>query len=415
MLHDTPLRNHHQAYADRIAGATASAASSYQVDRPGAADGTVSTPEVEYIAFGSADDDAPRYALCATLGSVELEYAAIRRGAGVLDLPHRATLRVTGTDRRAFLNRMLTQELAPLEPGLSASSFWLNRTGRIDADLVVVESENETLLLLDRHQAHAAATSLASFIIMEEVLIENVSEAWHHLALHGPSALQVLAHASGDDEVHIADQACGAIALDGVSCTVVRRDTCATVGVDILVPRDAIETVWAALVSADDTVADGRRRVRPIGWYAFNIARIEAGTPLFNVDFGTSSLPHETGIVEQRVSFTKGCYLGQEVVARMHSRGRSKQIIVAYRMERHDAMPVAGTQVYADDDETLATPSGVVTSSSVSPMLGAASIGFATVRTTIAKGDTALRMNIDGAPERAIVQPTLTFLHGNDT
>ncbi|MCA9295435.1 MAG: aminomethyltransferase family protein [Phycisphaerales bacterium] len=411
MLHDTPLRNQHQQYLARSVAETGRAALASQAERPGAAGGQIAGIEVEYIAYGAGEPGAEQWAVPAAVGSVESEYASIRRGAGLMDCPQRGTLLVTGPERREFLNRMLTQELKGIEPGQAAESFWLNRTGRIDADLVVLDGEASTLLTVDRHQAAAAAASLQAFIIMEEVALEDVSDAWYHLAIHGPLALQVLACASGDDEVHIGPMAGGAITVAGVDCNVIHRDQCGVTGLDLLVPRDQVELVWSALVLSDAKVGENKRRVRPIGWYAYNIARIEAGTPLFNVDFGTSTLPHESGIVERRVSFTKGCYLGQEVVARMHSRGKAKQVLVAVRMEQDDALPVAGSQVYKDDDDTLATPVGVVTSSTISPMLGAIAIGFVMVRSAHAKAGTALRINIEGTPQRAIVQDGLDFLH----
>jgi folate-binding protein YgfZ len=413
MLHDTPLRNQHQQYLARSVAETRRAARVSQADRPGAADGQITETEVEYIAYGAGEPDAEQWAVLAAVGSIESEYAAIRRGAGLMDCPQRGTLLVTGPDRREFLNRMLTQELKGIEPGQAVESFWLNRTGRIDADLVVLDGESSTLLAVDRHQASSAETSLNAFIIMEDVTLTDVSDAWYHLAIHGPLALQVLACAAGDDEVHIGPMAGGAINVAGVECNVIHRDQCGVIGLDLLVPRDQVEIVWSALVLSDATVGENKRRIRPVGWYAYNIARIEAGTPLFNVDFGTSSLPHETGIVERRVSFTKGCYLGQEVVARMHSRGKSKQVLVAVRMENDEALPVAGSQVYKDDDDTLATPIGVVTSSTISPMLGAVSIGFVMVRSAHAKPGTALRINIEGESQRAIVQEGLDFLSHN--
>ena len=119
--------------------------------------------------------------------------------------------------------------------------------------------------------------------------------------------------------------------------------------------------------------------MRPVGWFAFNIACVEGGTPLFRTDFGPDNLPHETGVVDRRVSFTKGCFLGQEVVARMERRGRASRTLVGLRVRR-DLLPVASAQVFAQAGAGAGDSVGFVTSSTFSPMLGARPIAFAMMR-----------------------------------
>ena len=131
-------------------------------NRPGAALGhQIEPPAVEFLSYGPAGRDAAGACeLVATLGDIESEYAAVRRGAGLLDSPHRATILVTGTDRRDFLNRMVTQELKDLNGPMARQAFWLNRRGRIEADLLLVELGDRLLVDLDIHCAEQAATSL---------------------------------------------------------------------------------------------------------------------------------------------------------------------------------------------------------------------------------------------------------------
>ena len=126
--------------------------------------------------------------LVGTYGELELEYAAIRKGCLLVDLPNRAVLEVTGSDRLDFLNRMLTQELRPgkawLEPFTSVGSFWLNRKGRIDADLRVLVLPDRILLQGDAHAAQRAIDGLSSFIITEDVTLGDHSQTTHRLAMH---------------------------------------------------------------------------------------------------------------------------------------------------------------------------------------------------------------------------------------
>jgi folate-binding protein YgfZ len=203
---------------------------------------------------------------------------------------------------------------------------------------------------------------------------------------------------------------CVRATLAGAPAVLARRDQCGSPGVEILLPRDAAARAWDALVSQHDAADGGKRRARPAGWHAYNIARIEAGTPLQHVDFGSDNLPHETGILAQRVSFKKGCYLGQEVVARMESLGKPKQRLVAMRIAE-DALPVAGSPVFERGaDGEPGNPVGTITSSTISPMLGASCVAFAMVKTAHAEPGTVLTVPAEGSRATATVQPSLRFL-----
>ncbi|MCB1282356.1 MAG: aminomethyltransferase family protein, partial [Salinibacterium sp.] len=155
-------------------------------------------------------------------------------------------------------------------------------------------------------------------------------------------------------------------------------------------------------------------RIRPIGWHAFNTARIEAGLPLYYLDFGPEHLPHESGIVDRRVRFDKGCYLGQEIVARMQSLGHPKQKIVSLDLslegvpEAQTPQPTQGAAVLADVDDARETV-GVVTSSSISPMLGGRPICFAMVRWQHAQPGQQVSVTADGDILTGVVRDRLAY------
>src|SRR5205823_3018837 len=108
-----------------------------------------------------------------------------------------------------------------------------------------------------------------------------------------------------------------------------RDDPCTTPGFHMMVDTSAAEQIWTRLISQFyETHEHGRRRLRPTGWAAYNAARIEGGRPIFGIDFDDSILPAETGQFDRAVSLTKGCYLGQEIVARMHARGQVARQLV---------------------------------------------------------------------------------------
>ena len=378
--------------------------------------------EVEWMPYGgagSAEAATEPPEIVAGYGLLELEYAAFRRGAAVVERSCRGTVAVRGGDRIEFLNRMVTQELKGMAAGDVRTGFWLNRKGRIEADLVFAEVlaavDNDAFMLidLDVHDAARTVTSLTAFLFNEDVHLADQTAAWGRLAVHGPEGAMLLSNAGADDaslEALNADLRCVRTQLAGVPAVLVRRDQCGSPGVEVFVPASGLARVWDALVSQHDATAGGRRRARPAGWHAYNIARIEAGTPLHHVDFGTESLPHESGVIGERVSFRKGCYLGQEVVARMESLGKPKQRLVGLRIAE-DALPVAGSPVFElGADGAPGNPVGSITSSTLSPMLGASSVAFAMVRTAHAEPGTVLGVPAEGVRATATVQPRLRFL-----
>lgn len=354
----------------------------------------------DYLPYGPSEAAAIECEILASAGPVELEYAALRGGAGIFDANHQGTLVVRGDDRRDFLNRMVTADLKSFSAGRSAEAFWLNRKGRIDADLLLAELGDRVMAAVDVHGAAATVDSLGKFVVSEEVEIVEASAFFHHLWLLGPKAGDVLASASGEAALEVGQA--GQRTIGGVECVAIGIDWIGPAGFVIVAPRDEVGEVWDALMRTE--LGQSRQRVRPIGWLAFNVARIEAGTPLFNVDFGSDALPHESGVLHRRVSFKKGCYLGQEVVARMESLGKPKQRLVGLRM-RGDLLPVAGGQVFAIEEGAMGTCVGVVTSSTPSPLLGAAPIAFAMVRSSHAEDGTELLVNAEGEQSPAQVVP----------
>ncbi len=340
-------------------------------------------------------------------GAIESEYGALRAGCALLDLPHRGAIRVTGTDRIEFLNRMLTQELADVKPGQVRFSFWLNRQGRIEADLRLGHYEDQTLFDLDVHAAPGAVASLGEYLFSEDVRIEDVSEQSHRLALLGPAASELLGRALGPEAAKVGPGQATDLAAGQWRIRIEREDSAGVPGFALLMGAGDAPDIYAQLVEAG---------ALPIGWHAWNIARIEAGWPVFNIDFGPKNLPAETGILEQRVSFTKGCYLGQEVVARMHSRGKSKQRLAALapaRIEGVDRLsipqPITGAQVFAAGDAG-GDVVGMVTSSTISPALGSAPVCFAMLRASALAPGTEVDVAAEDGAARMMVRDALKFV-----
>ena len=385
------------AQAERLQAAVAAAA------RPGSAETGAFRPAVAWMPYGPDAADAC-VEMAADLGAPAAEYSAIRRGVGVMDGFTRGTVRVRGTDRVSFLQRMVTQDLKDLKPGEARESFWLNRKGRVQADLLIAEFGEEMLVDLDRFAAAATVEQLRGFLFSEDVQIEDATGTTGRLALHGAAALASLQALGLPAGMLEQDRSCAVCALGGIAVRAVRRDLAGVPGVELFVAPDAVVPMFDALLAAGIP-----QPVRAIGWHAFNVARIEAGSPLFLVDFGRDALPHETGVLARRVSFRKGCYLGQEVVARMESLGKPKRRLVGVRMQE-DRLPVAGAEVHVEaaGGETI----GAITSSGPAPMLGSACVAFAMLKYASGEPGTRVRVAAEGDWAIGVVQPQLRFLPG---
>ncbi len=333
---------------------------------------------------------------------VELEYAAIRKGCGLVDMPQRGTIEATGTDRLAFLNNLITQELKNLEPMRSVRSFWLNRKGRIEADLRLCDTGERAIVDVDALVAAKTAEALAEFVFAEDVTLTDASESMHRLALHGPRAAQVvMAVADTDEHVALEPGRAMTVMVRGARVLLEREDSAGEVGLVLTMRTEHARAVYDALAGVEG--------VRPCGWMAYNIARIEAGWPLFQIDFNNDNLPAETGVLKDRVSFTKGCYLGQEVVARMQSLGKPKQVLVGLRLGAgQDArLPEERAAIYPEVDSEKSI--GTVTSSTIAPMLSASPVALAQVRTAHAEAGTTLYVEAEGERVAFEVQPQLAF------
>lgn len=391
MLFDTPLREEHRAFAAQDAARRAERAQHAR----GAAVARA-TVEIEYLPFGPADaDGAPSCEVVAQYAEVELEYAAIRSGVALVDCPQRGTLEVRGADRVDFVNRLVTQEVRKLADGSAARAFLTNRKGRIDADLVVVRLGDVLLVDTLAHDVAAVREALEKMHFGEDVSFEPRSASHARIALHGPKAegaLKALGLLAAGDA--------WTAALGDARAEIWRSDEFGVAGFELSVPVAQVASVWRSLVTFG---------ARPAGWFAANTARLEAGTPYFRIDFGPNNLPHESGVLASRVSFTKGCYPGQEVVARMQNLGKPKQRLVGLRLEA-DLLPVADAQVFAfSEGASLGDQVGVVTSSGIAPMLGAVPVAFAMVSSAAYAEGTRVLVNAEGEQAPAVVA-SLQFL-----
>lgn len=236
--------------------------------RPDAATTRALRPAVAWMPYGPEVDDAC-VAIAADLGSPASEYAAIRRGCGLMDGVHRGTLEVNGADRESFLQRMVTQDLKGLRAGSVRESFWLNRKGRVQADLLVAEFGDRMLIDVDRFAAGPAATELTGFVFSEDCRVSDATVAWDRLSLHGAAALPLLAACGMPAAALPSDLTCVHATVAGVEARLVRRDQVGVPGVEAFVATGQVEALFESLLQVGASLGSP---VRPVGWHAWNVA-----------------------------------------------------------------------------------------------------------------------------------------------
>ncbi len=293
-------------------------------------------------------------------------YEAARKAAAVFDRSFRGKIAVAGADRRTYLHAMLTNDIASLAPGSGCYAAYLTPQGRMIADMIVLELGDLVLVDLDPAVTAAVIQELDRFIFSEDVKLGDVSEAFGKLTVAGPLASRVVAKVlsgagqPGPGEGEMAGwpefRGVRASFMGEMALLAASRET-GEPGFDLYVERPRVRDLAAALVSAGATPADDA------DW---EVLRVEDGRPAFGIDMDANTIPLEAGIEGRAISFTKGCYPGQEVVIRVLHRGQGRvaRRIVGLRVAG-DAVPERGDVLRAGDRD-----GGRVTSAVWSPRVG---------------------------------------------
>ncbi len=289
-----------------------------------------------------------------TESAVANEYQALVSGCGIFDLSSRVKIRLTGSDRLRWLNGMVTNNIRDLAPNHGVYCFLLNAQGHIQADLYTYNMGEYLLVDTAAELRDTVLAHFDKFIIMDDVEVADVTSTSAAIGLSGPRAKAIL-RAAGIEAPELASLElctpscncdCGCLA-----CTVVRGDEATGDSYEIWLAPDQMQTAWGALVAAGAT---------PVGAEAMEMLRISRGIPRYGVDIRERDLPQETGQM-RALSFTKGCYLGQEIVERIRSRGAVRREFNAFEVE--GALPAPGTKILAGEKEA-----GEITSSVELPL-----------------------------------------------
>jgi hypothetical protein len=287
------------------------------------------------------------------MSSFATEYAALTSGVGMVDFHDRTQIELTGDDRAAFLHNFTTNDIRGLQPGQGCEAFTLDVRGHIVGHLLVFCTPHSLVLDTVPGQGEKLVRHFDRYLIRERVEIHDRTEDWSEILLAGAEAEQLLHELAESIPANRLDHE--QVRLFNQSVWLRRAEIAGPGSFLIAGEPEAIDAVSIALVAEGATNCSVD---------AFETVRIEAGFPWFGRDITEKNLPQEVNRNRQAISFIKGCYLGQETVARIDALGHVNRTLQSVRFSG-DAVPPAGAELRSD-----AKPVGEVTSATFSPHLG---------------------------------------------
>jgi folate-binding protein YgfZ len=285
------------------------------------------------------------------LQASESDYRTITEACGVLDRSERGKLALTGAEAKSFLQGQVTNDVESLPPGSGCYAGFLTPKGKMLGDLRILDTGEELLLDTERASLQGLFNMIHRFSIGYQVGLHKRTLESGLLSLIGPGSAAL----AGAEALAAVEHAHGPLSLGGVPARAIRTD----VGIDLLC--DAGDTV--ALLAAVEQAG-----AVPVSGEAADCLRVEHGRPRYGIDLDDTVIPQEAGLNARAVSFTKGCYVGQETVARLHYRGKPNRQLRGLRLSDE----VGGGEEIKFAERNV----GRVTSTAVSPRFGAIALGF---------------------------------------
>jgi len=284
------------------------------------------------------------------------EYSAVREGgAGLIDLSLRGRLLVSGSEAVLFLNGLITNDMKTLVANSWMPAVFPNVQGRLLAAVRIIHRADGFLIDTEAATFETVATLLQRFTLAGDFRVTDLTTATATLSLQGRNASQIILQALGETSAHVARQGVATAPLEqGGKVTVIRATHTAEDGFDLFVNANEVQALHESLTKGG---------AQPVGAEALEVLRIEAGIPRYGVDMDETNVVTETNL-DEAVSFTKGCYIGQEIIARIKYRGHVAKKLTGLIFESQAAL-VSGAKVSSMDDKEI----GRVTSTAFSPRL----------------------------------------------
>ncbi|MEP6958645.1 MAG: aminomethyltransferase family protein [Nitrospirota bacterium] len=326
-------------------------------------------------------------------GDPSTGYSAVRNAVGIMDLSSRGKTRVTGEDRVKWLQSIISNDILPLTPGQGIYSTFLTHKGKIIAYFRVYQLGDALMLEDIGETGDTTFATLRKFLLFgTKAKMENCGETWGLLLISGPKALELIRSTFGTDLSSLTPLAFEKLEIDGHPALLIRSEETGETDIEILIPSAGLRSAWERLWTAGDSMG-----LQPFGTHALETLRVEAGLPKMGPDLNENIVPPEANLEGKSFSLSKGCYPGQEVVARMDTYGSVRRRLVGLTLSE-SAVPLFGAKVYSGDREV-----GWVSSAVLSPSLGKA-IAFAFPLRDFSKPGTDLEVDTEGRRVTATVQ-----------
>lgn len=280
-----------------------------------------------------------------SVGQISTEYRAVTETCGLFDRSERGKLALTGSDVKSFLQGQVTNDVEALSPGEGCYAAFLTPKGKMLGDIRILDADEELLLDTERVALQELFNMIRHFSIGYDVELHKRTIQCGLLSLIGPDAAGI----AGVSDLPTREHTHDLVQLHGIEARAIRTD----VGIDLLCDADHLDPLREALLQ------DG---VLPVPESVVECLRIELGRPRYGIDLDDTVIPEEAGLNDRAVSFTKGCYVGQETVARLHYRGKPNRHLRGLRLA---ALAEPGEELRAGNRVV-----GRIGSVTVSPRLG---------------------------------------------
>jgi folate-binding protein YgfZ len=273
------------------------------------------------------------------------EYRSARDTVALIDKNYRAYLSLTGPDRVRYLNAILTNNIKDLAANHGIVSLLLNPQGHILAEIETYAFADRLLCVSYAMIRERLVEWLEKYIIMDNVTLIDETPRYGTLALEGPKAAALVKEVSGADITKFEELSSRSGKAGSIPCFIVKRSPGGVAGAEFLAESEKLPELWEVLLDAVRWHDGG-----PMGYAALSATRLAQGLPWFGYDFGEKQIPHEAGLQDSHISYTKGCYTGQEIVERVRSRGQVNRQRVQLAFSG-DAVPEAETVLTLDGKE----------------------------------------------------------------
>ena len=322
------------------------------------------------------------------------EHMAVRQEVGIVDLSHRGLNRITGEDRVSWLQNLISNDIRPLNIGQGLHSAFMDHKGKMLAYFRVLLLEDAIMLEDIGEVGDTTYQHLKKFLLFgTKAKMENCLESWGILLIAGPTAPDLVREAFSVNMEEAKPLDVQAENVDGKTVIFLKAEETGEHDIEILVPHTELVTVWDRIWSVGQ-----RFNLKSVGQIALQSLRLEAGIPKVGPDINDRIVPPEANLEGKAFSLTKGCYPGQEVVARMDTYGSVKRRLVGLVLDLPEGrLPEPGAKLFSGDREV-----GWVSSSAYSPVLKKP-LAFGFPLRDFTKPDTSLAVDIGGQRFPAIV------------